>query len=110
MQLDGRLCCCDLCSVQQKLASAQEDGERGLRSLADRSAREAEAEADKSERAVALGDLRRQADLEASEARAVAANERADQAAEQKHARKASVNIAINLAEEERSANIHSAT
>lgn len=88
--------------MHQKLADAQVDGEKSLRTTADRGAREVEEHNNQLERTLALADLRRAADAEQHESRAKALNDRADNEAEERHARKASVNLAITLAEEER--------
>lgn len=100
MQLDATVFLLGWCRLQQKLADAQEDGERGLRSLAERSARDQEAASSKSEQSAAFSDLRRQADLEARESKTLATNDRADKEAEEARLRKSNVN-AVNAAEAE---------
>jgi hypothetical protein len=88
--------------LHRRLASAQADGEQGLRALVERSERDIEDRISQHERTLALSDLRRQADVEGYEARQNDSAERADAEAEERHARKQSVQLAINLAEEER--------
>jgi hypothetical protein len=95
-------CSVVLVSRQSQLADAQEDGERSLRTVGDRLARDLDDLASQSERSLALGDARRTMDLERSDALVEKQVDADDTFELERHERRASVQLAISLAESER--------
>jgi hypothetical protein len=89
-------------SAAGRLADAQADGERSLRSSSARTTFELESHTDQSERRLALGDARRAVDLDSHTARELHLNEELDNVASERRERSKSISLVVQLAEEER--------